>query len=85
MGTDDGSTIAIGTDKVKFFPVGGRGVFEMAFSPAETFQYVNTPGQAVYAMVVPDRDRDMWVDLEVYSYPLPICTRPAMLQRGKRT
>lgn len=84
-GTDDGSTIAINTDKCKFFPVNGNGVFQMAYSPAETFDYVNTPGLPVYGMVIPDAKRNAFVDLEVYSYPLPICTRPAMLQSARRT
>lgn len=83
--TDDGSTVAIGTDKAKFFPVNGNGVFEWAMSPGETFDFVNTPGQPVYGMVIPDEKRNAYVDLEVYSYPLFICTRPAMLQRAKRT
>jgi hypothetical protein len=84
-GTDDGSTVAVGTDKAKFFPVNGNGVFQMAYSPAETLDYVNTPGLPVYGMVIPDEKRNMFVELEVYSYPLPICTRPAMLQRARRT
>ncbi len=84
-GTDDGSTVAINTDKCRFIPVNGNGVFQMAHSPAETFDYVNTPGQPIYGMVIPDEKRNMFVDLEVYSYSLPICTRPAMLQRAKRT
>ena len=84
-GTDDGSTVAVGTDKAKFFPVNGNGVFQVAYSPAETFDYVNTPGQPVYGMVIPDEKRNAFVDLEVYSYPLFMCTRPAMLQSARRT
>lgn len=84
-GTDDGSTIAVGTDKAKFYPVNAPGAFIEAFSPGEFFDTINLPGQDVYAMIVPDRDRNAYVDIEVYSYPLPICTRPAMLQRAKRT
>lgn len=84
-GTDDGSTVAVDTDKAKFFPVNSNGVFQVAWSPAETFDYVNTPGQPVYGMVLPDDKRNAHVDLEVYSYPLFMCTRPAMLQRAKRT
>jgi hypothetical protein len=83
-GTDDGSTVAIHTDKAKFFPVNSN-AFQVAYSPAETFDYVNTPGQPVYGMVLPDDKRNAFVDLEVYSYPLFMCTRPAMLQRAKRT
>ncbi len=83
-GTDDGSTVAINADKAKFFPVNSN-AFQVAWSPAETFDYVNTPGQPVYGMVLPDDKRNSFVDLEVYSYPLFMCVRPAMLQRAKRT
>lgn len=84
-GTDDGTTVTIPTDKVKFFPKGARGVFKHVMSPGESFDIVNTPGKPFYAITVPDRDRNMHVDLEVYSYPLYVCTRPEMLLRGKRT
>lgn len=84
-GTDDGSTIAINTDKAKFYPVNAPGAFVEAFSPGEFFDTINMPGQDVYAMIIPDRDRNAFVNVEVYSYPLPICTRPAMLQRARRT
>lgn len=83
-GTDDNSTVAIGTDKVKFFPV-GAGIFQIAYSPAETFDFVNTLGQPLYSWVVPDRDRNAYVDVEMYSYPLPVCTMPQALHRGRRT
>jgi hypothetical protein len=84
-GTDDGSTVAIGTDKCKFFPVNAPGAFLCAYSPAEFFPFVNTMGQPVYAMTLMDDDRQAWVRPEVYSYPLHICLRPGMLQRAKRT
>lgn len=82
-GTDDNSTVAVDAGECKFFPVGGKDVFEVAQSPAETFDFVNTPGQPSYAMLIPDKDRNAWVKPEVYSYPLHICTRPGMLQRAK--
>lgn len=82
-GTDDGSTVAIGANKCKFFPQDAPGAFEVALSPAETFEFVNTPGQPFYTMLVPDRDRDMYVDVEVYSYPMFYPTRPKMLQRAR--
>src|SRR5690606_36590585 len=84
-GTDDNSTVAVGTDKAKFFPVGAPGVFQVYYSPGESFDFVNTPGLPIYAMQIPDRDRNAWVRTEVYSYPLFVCTRPKMLQSAKRT
>jgi hypothetical protein len=86
VGTDDNSTVAVGTDKVKFFPSGGGNtVFEVAHSPGESFSHLGQLGEPIYPMVVPDMNRDQFVDLEVYSYPLFICKRPEMLLRGKRT
>jgi len=84
-GTDDDSKVAVAADKAKFFPANAPGVFEVALTPAEFGPFVNTPGRELYAMVVRDRDRDAWVRPEIYSYPLHYCTRPAMLQRAKRT
>lgn len=84
-GTDDNSTVAIPVTKAKFFPVGAPGVFQVAWAPGESFEWVNTPGRDMYAFTVPDRDRNMKVDVEAYSYPLFYCTRPGMLQRAKNT
>ena len=61
------------------------GTFVVAYSPAESFEFVNTLGQSRYALLIRDDQRNMWVKPEVYSYPLYLCTRPAMLQRAKRT
>jgi len=84
-GTDDGSKVAIGTDEVKFFPRRARGVFKHALAPAEFMPFVNTRGRERYAMTIPDRDRQAFVRVELYSYPLVYCTRPEVLFRGKRT
>lgn len=83
-GTDDNSTVAVPTDKAKFFPRGARGVFDVAYSPGEFMDTVNTRGQPIYPMIMRDQKRNMYVDLEVYSYPLFICNKPKMLQRGRR-
>lgn len=84
-GSDDNSTVAIGTDKVKFVPNNVPGLFEMALAPSESLTYANTPGQALYSMLIMDDKREFWVRPEVYSYPLFVCTRPGALYRGKRT
>lgn len=84
-GTDDNSKVAIGTDSVKFIPVNVPGLFEVAWSPAETFDFVNTPGKPLYALIVKDLARNAFQRAELYSYPLHYCTRPAGLLRGKKT
>ncbi|HEV2365405.1 MAG TPA: major capsid protein [Caulobacteraceae bacterium] len=82
-GSDDNSTVALPVDRVKFFPVGAPGVFKKAIAPADRFEYVNTLGKDVYVYPIFDRDRNEWWRQEVYSYPLFICTRPAVLQSGR--
>lgn len=84
-GTDDGSTIAIGTDKVRFFPIGARGAFKAGWAPASEFKpYVNQRGREYYGLILEDKSgRDEWDRIEIYSYPLFIPTRPEMLLRGK--
>lgn len=84
-GTDNNSTVAINTDQVKFVPVGVPGLFECAWAPAETFDFVNTPGQPLYALMVRDLERNAFQRAELYSYPLHFVTRPAALLRGKKT
>ncbi|MBY8918816.1 major capsid protein [Nitratireductor sp. L1-7-SE] len=82
QGTDDNSTVAIAANEAKFFPVGARDVFKKAMAPAEFGPYVNTAGQDVYALNIPDRDRQAWTKGELYSYPLYFCQRPSVLQKG---
>lgn len=81
-GSDDNSSIKIADTKVKFFPAGAPGIFREAQAPGETFEWANTPGKPVYMLAIPDRDRNMWVDIEAYAYPLFVCTRPEVLLSG---
>jgi hypothetical protein len=81
-GTDDNSTVAIADKKCKFFPV-GAGIFQLVYAPAdERFDFTDSPGQESYSWVVPDLLRNMYVDVEMYSYPLPICTMPSALYKA---
>lgn len=83
-GTDDNSTVAIGTNDAKFF-VKAPGIFQVAWAPAEFMDTVNRPGVPLRPMVVPDPSgRNAFVDIEAYSYPLFVCTRPKTLFRATR-
>ncbi len=82
-GTDDGTTLAVPVDRAKFFPIGAD-IFQMAYAPAESFEFVNTLGQEMYARMVLDKDRDEWADAECMSYPLPVCTMPGALMSGRQ-
>lgn len=85
QGTDDNSTVAVGVDNAIFFPVGAQDVFKKAMAPAEFGPYVNTPGQDVYALNIPDLQRAAWTRGELYSYPLYFNQRPDLLRTGTRT
>jgi hypothetical protein len=84
-GTDDTTTIGISATKCKFIPVGVPGLFQEVLAPAETFDYVNTPGLPIYVMMVPDRDRNQSVRVETYAYPMYMATRPDVLFSGRNT
>lgn len=83
-GTDDNSTIAIATDKVKFVVTGVPGLFQEILSPGENFAALNDFGQPLYTWLIPDRDRDQFIRLETYSYPMYLATRPEMLFSGRQ-
>jgi|LGVE01.1.fsa_nt_gb hypothetical protein len=80
-----GSTAFIDTNKAHFFPVGVPGLFVNYFAPADYAETVNTIGLPRYAKQAPDARFNKFVDLEVQANPLPICTRPKALIKGKRT
>lgn len=82
-GTDDESTVTLTANKAVFFPVGVPNLFKNHFAPADTIDYVNTLGLPFYSWVRnPDNRR--YVELEVQSNPLPICTQPLVLMKAKR-
>jgi hypothetical protein len=74
--------ISIPSNKVKFFPVGGNDIFQVAYAPGESYEWINTLGKPEYVRMIPDRDRNEWIKAEMTSYPLHICTRPETLNSG---
>lgn len=82
-GTDDNTTIAIADDKVKFIPAGVPGLFQEVLAPYESFEYFQALGLPIYALTIPDRDRNQFVRLETYSYPMYVATRPDLLFSGR--
>lgn len=82
---DDAGVLAIPPNEAHLFPVGGNEVFRTVYGPAEFEPWINQPGQDIYAITIPDRDRNAWIRWEGYTYPLHICVRPEMLRRMKIT
>jgi hypothetical protein len=80
-----GTVDYIDTDKAHFFPTGAPGLFLNYFGPADYVETANTLGLPKYAKQAPDTRFNKFVDLEAQSNPLPICTRPKVLIKGKRT
>jgi hypothetical protein len=72
----------IAADKCIMFPVGPP-IYTTFFSPGETFADLGAPGLPRYARAMADPD-DEFVKIKMQSYPLPICTRPKVLMKGKR-
>lgn len=87
-GSDDNSEIAISDDEAKFFIEGGNGIFTKAMAPADEFMpFVNTPGQAVYAVQELDAAfaaTPRFAKYHVHAYPLYMCNKPNTLRKGKR-
>jgi hypothetical protein len=54
-------------------------------APADFVETANTIGLPRYAKQAADQQFARWVMLHVQSNPLPICTRPRVLLKGKRT
>jgi hypothetical protein len=66
-------------------PGRGPGLFRQYNAPADFVETANTIGLPRYAKQAVDQQFARWVMLHVQSNPLPICTRPRVLIRGKRT
>lgn len=74
----------IDTDEAHVFPAGVPGLFITRFGPADYIETVNTLGLPRYAKAVVD-PWGKFVELEVQSNPLNLCTRPRVLRTLKRT
>ena len=83
-GTEATPAVGVASTRASFFPA-NAGIFQMAFAPAPKFEFVGTPGLERYSWIVMDQERDMWADVETFTYPLAVCTVPAALVTGKRT
>lgn len=85
QGSDDNSTVAISATQAKLVVLGVPGLYQRYNGPGETMETVNTIGLPLYSMLVRDNQRNMWVQPEVYAYPLHIITRPEIALRARNT
>lgn len=79
-GSDDGSTIAVASSKAKVFPYRLPGMFQHIMGPANEFlNLLNQRGRRYVPFMVRDKDRDQWVQPEIYAYPLFVNSRPDLV------
>lgn len=86
MGTDDGTTIAVPTNMVYFFPLNAKDVFARYLSPGETLSQVGPgkKGLPQYVILRPDPRQDPeFIEIILRSYPLHACIFPKALSRAK--
>lgn len=84
-GTDDGSTVGIGTDAVRFFWSGVPGLYAEYYAPGDFMETVNTVGLPRYAKAVPDPSGlNRFVSIHTQQNPLPLCLRPKTLMVGAK-
>jgi hypothetical protein len=76
----------IGADNAYAFPVGVPEMFQTVYAPADYMETVNTTGLPYYAKQAPDPSGfNKFVQIEVQSNPLSICTRPAAVVKLAHT
>lgn len=79
-GTDDGSTVGIGTDGARFFFTGAPGLYAEYYAPGDFMETVNTIGLPRYAKMGGDPSgMNRFVTLHTQQSPLPLCLRPKTL------
>lgn len=84
QGTDDNSTVAIGTDECRIFVTGVPGLYAEYYAPADFMEAVGSLGLPRYAKLAPDTRFNQFVELHVQTNPLPLCLRPQTLIKGKK-
>lgn len=78
---DDAGKVAIPTDEGRSFMMGVPGLFGTFFSPADTWEFVNTEGLPSYVFQRPERQTSSARVFEIQSNPLPMCLRPLHMRR----
>lgn len=68
----------IATNTCRAFPVGVPDLFQVNWAPGTKIDTVNTRGRPMYADQLVD-PKKRWVDIDVETNPLHLCTRPRVL------
>lgn len=83
FGSDEGE-VALAPDEIRFYPIGGQGMFKHFMSPGEGFADLGTVGRRLYSNLDWDKSSNpAWVDAWVKTYPGIFVSRPGMLRKGR--
>lgn len=82
---DDNDVVKVADEEVVFVPWGQNNIYQHVMSPAEDFASIGALGQKLYSRVVPDRDRNEFVEVDVDTYSLCVNTRPDLKIRCSST
>jgi hypothetical protein len=77
--------ISIPTNEGRFFMRGVPGLWQMFFSPADTFETVSNVGLPFYLLNNQERQTSKMVVFELQTNPLLACIRPNSLVRITKT
>ena len=62
------------------FPYGATGMFQHIMGPANEFiNLIGQRGRRYVPFLLRDRDRNQWVQPEIYAYPLFVNSRPDLV------
>lgn len=77
--------IAIEPDEATLFPIGAKDVFNVYWSPGETFFDATDLGKPEYMYLVEDPNKQMpsYIDPTIRAYPLYACIFPKALMRAR--
>lgn len=78
---DDEGLVAVPTNEARAFMLGVPGLFRTFFSPADTWDFVNTEGLPSYLIQRRERQTESARVFEIQSNPLAMCMRPLSLRR----
>lgn len=82
FGADDGTSVNLGVNDIRFYPGGESGIFKHILSPGEGFSSLGEQGKEWYTYLVNDIERPndpRWIDLYVEQYPMIVNSDPDLV------
>jgi hypothetical protein len=79
FGADDGASVNLGVNDIRFYPGGNSGIFKHILSPGDGFSSLGEQGKEWYTYLVNDVERPQdprWIDLYVEQYPMIVNSAP---------